>query len=307
MKSLLTLSIAAVLSLAACSTAAPATVDGAPISEAELEGLSSTGAVPFEQLVGDLFDLVSTRVALAAASSDFGIEVTDAEKQDERATIDAAITAQGTTMEAILDERGRTEDWVDLIITQTVLTRSVSERLLADAEPISDDDVMAAFDEQAAALTSVCARHILVDEEAAAQEALERAEAGENFAALATELSTGPSGPEGGDLGCAPPSNYVPEFADATMTAEIGVPFGPVQTEFGWHVILVESREEPAFEESEALIRESLQAAQSDQLYFEWLVGKLRTADVSVSGDYGTWDVPSDETAPPSIVPVEEP
>lgn len=301
---LLVLLIAVAVGLSACSGAAPAIVNGTPITESELEGLSTGGAVAAEQIQGDLFDLVSTAVATEAASNEFGIVISDEARATELTDIEAAVAAQGSTIEQILEDRARTDSWVDLIITQTILSRDVSARLVEDAEPISDQDLRDAFDAQRLDLTTVCARHILLETEEDATAALERAEAGEDVGDLAIELSTGPSGPSGGDLGCNAPSGYVLEFANAIMEAELDVPFGPVETEFGWHVILVESRDEPEFDEAtEQAIRESLEISQGNQLYTDWIIGILRDADVSIAESYGTWTVPSGEGEAPSITP----
>ena len=121
-----------------------------------------------------------------------------------------------------------------------------------------------------------CVRHILVEEEAEGDAIIVRLEAGEDFAELAQELSTGPSGPTGGDLGCSPSSNYVPEFAGAVDTAEIGAFVGPVQTEFGWHVILVEGVE--------------AQPADGRALATERLRERLGEANIDVDANLGSWN-----------------
>ena len=77
--------------------------------------------------------------------------------------------------------------------------------------------------------TQVCASHILVATEEEATNLKTQLDDGGDFAVLATEMSldTG-SGAQGGDLGCASPAGYVGPFADATMTATIGVVTDPV-------------------------------------------------------------------------------
>lgn len=87
----------------------------------------------------------------------------------------------------------------------------------------------------------LCSNHLLVVTEEEAQAALERFEAGEAFADLAIELSTGPSGPSGGDLGCAVEGQFVPEFEEAAYAGAAGDVVGPVETTFGWHLIEIES------------------------------------------------------------------
>jgi len=84
---------------------------------------------------------------------------------------------------------------------------------------------------------------------------------GADFAELAKERSTGPSGPNGGDLGYFRESQMVPEFAEAAFAMEVGTSSEtPVQTQFGWHVILVEDRRsvEPSFEDSEPQLRQDV-------------------------------------------------
>ena len=101
-----------------------------------------------------------------------------------------------------------------------------------------------ALGEVPTAQEQVRARHILVDDEAAAQTVVERLEAGEDFAALATELSTDNSTKEaGGDLGFFPRGVMVPEFEATAFSLPVGETSPPIETQFGYHVIRVEERE----------------------------------------------------------------
>jgi len=87
----------------------------------------------------------------------------------------------------------------------------------------------------------LCSNHILLRDITEAEAALERFNAGEDFAELAIELSTGPSGPNGGDLGCVVEGQFVEPFEEAAFAAEAGDVIGPVETAFGFHVIQIES------------------------------------------------------------------
>ncbi len=90
----------------------------------------------------------------------------------------------------------------------------------------------------------VNARHILVNTEEEAQDLVAALAAGESFANLARAASTDTgSGARGGELGWAPTTNYVPGFKEAVETGEIGEIVGPVESEFGWHIIQVHARE----------------------------------------------------------------
>lgn len=92
----------------------------------------------------------------------------------------------------------------------------------------------------------VCARHILVEGEAGAAALSRAARAGADFAAMAATASTDRGSAErGGDLGCFAQGMMVPEFEAAAFAAEPGVATEPVQSAFGWHVILVERRVPP--------------------------------------------------------------
>lgn len=91
------------------------------------------------------------------------------------------------------------------------------------------------------AVTALCSSHLLVETEAEAIAAIARLEAGEDFAALAAEISIGRSASFGGDLGCVVPATLVSEFVEGA--AAVGGPgiSEPVQSQFGWHVISVRS------------------------------------------------------------------
>jgi peptidyl-prolyl cis-trans isomerase C len=85
------------------------------------------------------------------------------------------------------------------------------------------------------------ARHILVATQSEANDIIATLDGGANFEELAKERSTGPSGPTGGDLGWFSPEQMVEPFSNAVVEMEDGAySKEPVQTQFGWHVILRE-------------------------------------------------------------------
>lgn len=125
--------------------------------------------------------------------------------------------------------------------------------------------------------TYVNARHILVETEEQAQAIIEALENGESFSELARALSTDTnSGAQGGELGWAPAARYVSAFRDALLEAEIGEIVGPVESEFGFHVIQVRAREEREAEGTELEgIRQSL--------FQEWLQDLREENDPNIS------------------------
>ena len=106
------------------------------------------------------------------------------------------------------------------------------------------------------------ARHILVKTEAEAVAIIVDLDKGADFAELARRRSTGPSAPDGGDLGFMSRAEMVPEFADAAFAlADRETTRTPVKTSFGWHVIRVEERRKgkpPMFEQIEGELRDAL-------------------------------------------------
>lgn len=123
-----------------------------------------------------------------------------------------------------------------------LLARAMTEHFRTDNEP-SEAELRRAYEDNLPRFlnTQYKARHILVETEEEAASLIAELGEGADFAQLAREHSTGPTGPEGGDLGWFTADSMVAPFAEAVRNAEIGTPYPePVQTQFGWHVILVE-------------------------------------------------------------------
>ena len=88
------------------------------------------------------------------------------------------------------------------------------------------------------------ASHILVPDQAAAEDLKRQIEDGASFADVAREHSQCPSSAQGGALGEFGPGEMVPEFDKVVFSAEVGKVHGPVQTQFGYHLIEISSRTE---------------------------------------------------------------
>lgn len=87
------------------------------------------------------------------------------------------------------------------------------------------------------------ARHILVKDEKACEDLKKQIEAGASFADMAAKHSLCPSGKKGGDLGEFFPGQMVREFDQVVFSKEVGKTHGPVKTQFGYHLILIEKRD----------------------------------------------------------------
>lgn len=131
--------------------------------------------------------------------------------------------------------------------TRGVLAQAAASDFFAGLE-VSEEEINAEYSEQVQQAPKIQykARHILVPTQGVAQNVIQRLDEGATFDELAKEKSTGPSGPKGGDLGWFSPNQMVKPFADAVALLENGqYSKAPVQTEFGWHVILREDSREP--------------------------------------------------------------
>ncbi|KPJ96544.1 MAG: peptidylprolyl isomerase [Gammaproteobacteria bacterium SG8_15] len=86
------------------------------------------------------------------------------------------------------------------------------------------------------------ARHILVESQSLCEAIKSEIENGADFSAMAQQHSLCPSGERGGDLGEFYPGQMVAEFDKVVFSAETGKVHGPVQTQFGYHLIEITSR-----------------------------------------------------------------
>ena len=124
--------------------------------------------------------------------------------------------------------------------TRSLTAGESLELLLQDA--LTDEAVQAAYDEKLSGLEAsqeYNASHILVETEEEALAIQTEIAEGAEFSAVAREKSTGPSGPNGGQLGWFGTGAMVPSFEAAVIALEVGEVSDPVQTQFGWHVIIL--------------------------------------------------------------------
>lgn len=158
--------------------------------------------------------------------------------------------AVAQTAEAGLGPR----DEAALALQRRAYLANLALEKVASPEP-AEDELKAAYDKafgSAGEVTEYNAQHILVETEEAARAVEEELKAGKEFGRVAEERSTGPSGPNKGDLGWFTLDTMVPPFAEAVAKLGKGEISEPVQTDFGWHVIrLNDSRVKaaPAFDE----------------------------------------------------------
>ena len=272
------------LVLAACSgsNSAAAVVNGSEITEEEFRSLVFAGEDLPDSEFTRLLDVAIQWTAVAdAAEASFGIDPT---LDEVAAEVDRVFSTQGAglTREEFLEAQNISEAGLDEYAAQLLIGEQVFERLEDEVPEPTAEEVDQLLLDDPAAWTEVCSAHILVATEEEAAAVLERLDGGEDFAAIAIEssLDTG-SGAAGGDLGCTSPSGYVEEFAAATLAATIGEVYGPVETQFGFHLIRVDSRSE--------ITAEELADIRLAEAVDEWYRGSVTGAEITVAEQWGTW------------------
>ena len=161
----------------------------------------------------------------------------------------------------VLDEASRTA------VTEEALQAAYDERF-ANAEPSKEFN----------------AAHILLETEEDAQAVKEELDGGADFTALAKERSTGPSGPNGGELGWFGLGMMVQPFEEAVVSMEVGEISGPIQTQFGWHILrLNETRmsQAPSLDE----VRQELAADIQNAAITERVTEATESADITRSAE----------------------
>lgn len=162
------------------------------------------------------------------------------------------------------------------------------------------------YDENPAKFGLLCARHILIPTEAAAKELKAQLDAGADFATLAQANSTDGSASDGGRLytegeDCPPSATFVPAFVDGAFSVPTGQVSAPVQTDFGWHLILVDKATELPFDQAKSIVQKfagDKAAAELARVLQDGAKG-----DISVNARYGTWDPASARILAPGATP----
>ncbi len=156
------------------------------------------------------------------------------------------------------------------------------EAALMDA--VTEEDVQAAYDAQFANVEpqeEYNASHILVTSEEEALAIKAELDAGANFADVAREKSTGPSGPNGGELGWFGSGMMVPSFEAAVIALEVGEVSSPIETQFGWHVIILNDARKQAVPTLDDM-REELLTGLRNEAAREIITGSVEGQDVVI-------------------------
>jgi peptidyl-prolyl cis-trans isomerase C len=162
------------------------------------------------------------------------------------------------------------EEIKDNVMREVYLKRLIDERLTEDRLKSAYNDYVESFP----AVEEVKASHILVKEEAKAQELLKQLEGGSDFAELAKANSTDGTAQNGGDLGYFAKTDVVAPFAEAAFsTAPGSYTKTPVKSDFGYHIIKVEDKRQrpaPEYEAAKPFIEGQMRRIILDEMIQEW-------------------------------------
>ena len=304
------------LLLTACGGSSPAaTVDGSTISRGDLEGelrdiasndkylkyiesqvqirksgvfdASFTASVLSRQIIYELVDkdLQARKIALTKADLD--------------AARSSAINRVGG--EEIFNSFPKT--YQDTLVRRSAQVTVLSFALLDQGAP--DEAAKTYFEGHKDDFAQVCASHILVKTQEEADKAKSRIDGGEDFGAVAKEVSTDTgSKDQNGQLGCFSRDNeLVPEFTTAMFSQSVGQVGAPVQSQFGYHLIKVTSHEVPPYERVAGQARDQAAASAQDKLT-EWVDGVITKAKISVNPKYGHFEKKGPESR---VIPPQAP
>lgn len=305
---LIALPVIAVFLLAACSSgpSAAATVGETEISEAQLTQeaklFTFLAALSQQQCGGAPADGESQEAAcnrftlgnmIQSTLAGEYAEANDITVQDDQVDEIIANLDQQVSAETVDDELAK------LDLTRADLERLASEVLLVQAvqasvaeEELSDEQLREIYDDEILRFTTIEALHILVDTEAEAQDVYQQVTAPgatrKTFEDLAEQVSTDTaSGANGGSLGQAVATTYVPEFAEAAVALEPGTISEPVQSEFGWHVIYLVDEQVTPFDDAKT----QLVQGQEGTLFNVWMRDQAESRGVDVNPKWGRFDL----------------
>jgi hypothetical protein len=306
-----------VLSAVACGSVAPyaAKVDGTRISPRELEGelRSIAGNEQYLRLVEarqpvrgsgkGTFDSAFTALAL---TRQIYYVLVENELRERDLTVGPAdlAAARESVVEQLQGEevfRNFSQEYQDQLVRRQAQLDVLTIAVNGAGSP--DEAARAYYEGHQDEFARACVRHILVTDQAKADQLLARLAAGEDFATVArAESKDTESAARGGELGCdvTRDTQFVPEFLLAVFSQPVGEVGQPVRTQFGFHLIKVESRGVPPFDdEVSAEVRQKLTAT-GQQKVLEILQEAAKNADIEIDPKYGTFNK---EGESPTVVP----
>ncbi len=195
--------------------------------------------VEFEPLKGRFLEQLATDMVLLQEAKKRGLDITEEEVDERFEEVRAQVPEGGDFAELLIGAGFKDIDTLRRFIRETTERGLLLQELQSEID-VNENDAREWYEANKSQFPGegqVCARHILLETEEEASGIYDDLVAGADFAETAKEKSTGPSGPNGGNLGCFGRGQMVPSFEEAAFAAELDAPTGPVETQFGFHLI----------------------------------------------------------------------
>lgn len=232
---------------------------------------------------------------VAADLAEHGEKITDADREQARQTLISRIGSEADLKKvpALLVELN-----LKTGAAQTALARVVAGAAPESQPGAARDARLRKLWEQANTEQPLCLRVIMGADQASAQAARDRVDAGEDFAKVAADVSEDASAAQGGEVGCLSADQATQSVGEDFSSAKVGDLFGPVslndsQGAPSWFVIQVSSTTGQPFEDAKADLESTLDdtlTQESQTKVQDYLAKLLKKAKVTVDPRYGRWD-----------------
>lgn len=243
-----------------------------------------TSTIPTDKAAASLTKLMRI-AALESALEARGAKVSAKDRKEARSGVESDLTSQGVDLKklpkAFLDQQ------VEGGALQVALARTVK---------VSTAQLKAAYKKQAASFEQICVSLIFVKDEAAANAALARVKAGEDFGKVSQEVTVDPTTAEAkGVIPCGDPATLAGQIDSGLSTALVGDLLGPTEllSAGGWVVSTITKREATPLAQVKTQLEQQIQAAKLPDLY------EAQLKHVTVDPRYGTWDEKKAAVVPP--------
>jgi peptidyl-prolyl cis-trans isomerase C len=261
-----------------------------------------------EGLRPQFLDDLAFQFALLDEAERRGFEVPEEAVEGQLEAARMGFETEEAFTEALQEAGFRDEAQFREIIREGNLIQQAVAALQEEVE-VGEEEVQSFYEENQELFErpeEVCARHILVETEEEIEEIAEALEAGEDFAELAQERSMDPgSAVQGGDLGCQPRGVYVPPFEEAAFTTPLDTVSEPVETQFGYHLILPYERVEAGVAELDE-VRENIRQELQREGLNESVVALRDEADIEVFEEHVMAPVDPTETEREPLVRLQQ-
>lgn len=254
---------------------------------------------------------IAVGLILDKAAKDDGIEISDKEASTALdKIIDEQLPGGRSNFTQFLGSTGISEGDVLDEVKRQLATSRLFDKLTADAKAPTGADISTYYDDHQSEMATAERRriaNIVLSTEREADQVLSAASAGTQFDSLARQYSLDSSTKDnGGDLGWLTQDQLASDFGKAAFAAQRGVPFGPVQSEYGWNVGVVVSAQasQPlALTQVTDQLKTELLNQRKLSAWRTWLAKQIKAADIEYADAYK----PKNPDAAPSDLPTSAP